>query len=67
MTFTHAHGPPLGSTHPRSVSVIKGVLYQQVLEHADGNYADLPELLEGSAHLPEQQSHQEVISAEFIR
>lgn len=43
------------------------MFYQQVLEHADSNDADLPELLEGSAHLPEQQSHQEVVSAEFIR
>lgn len=42
------------------------MLYQQVLEHADGNQSDLPKLLEGGPHLPQQQPHQEVVSTELV-
>lgn len=44
---------PLENTHPGSISVIKRMLYQQVLKHTNGNQPDLPELLEGGPHLPQ--------------
>ena len=56
-----------GEPHLVGVAVVEGVLDHQVLEHVDGDPPDLPELLQGPAHLPEQQPHQEVVPAEVLR
>lgn len=49
------------------VAVVEGVLDHQALQHLDGDLTDLPELLQGCVHLPEQQPHQEVVPAEVVR
>lgn len=49
------------------VAVVEGVLDHQGLQHLDGDLTDLPELLQGCVHLPEQQPHQEVVPAEVVR
>lgn len=38
----------------------------QPLQHLDGDLTDLSGLLKSPAHFPEQQAHQEVVSAEVI-
>lgn len=48
------------------VAVVEGVLDHQALQHLDGDLTDLPELLQGCVHLPEQQPHQEVVLAEVV-
>lgn len=53
-------------THFGGVAVVKRVLDHQPLEHLDGDVADLSELLEGAAHLPHEEPHQEVVTAEVI-
>lgn len=53
-------------THFGGVAVVERVLDHQALEHLDGDVAHLSELLEGSAHLPHQQPHQEVVAAEVV-
>lgn len=42
------------------------MLDHQALQHLDGDLTDLPELLQGCVHLPEQQPHQEVVLAEVV-
>lgn len=53
-------------THFRSIAVVKRVFDHQPLEHLDGDLTDLSELLKGAAHLPHQQTHQEVVSTEVV-
>lgn len=53
-------------THFGGVAVVERVLDHQALEHLDGDVADLSELLQGTAHLPHQQPHQEVVAAEVV-
>lgn len=42
------------------------MLDHQALQHLDGDLTDLPELLQGCVHLPQQQPHQEVVLAEVV-
>lgn len=53
-------------TYFGSIAVIKRVFDHQSLEHLDGNLTNLSGLLKCTTHLPEQQSHQEVVSTEVI-
>lgn len=38
----------------------------QPLQHLDGNLTDLSGLLKSPTHFPQQQPHQEVVSAEVV-
>lgn len=53
-------------THFRSIALVKRVFDHQPLEHLDGDLTDLSELLKSTAHLPQQQPHQEVVSTEVV-
>lgn len=56
--------------HPhleRCVAVVHGVFNEKVLENAHGQLSDLGALLQGLGHLSQQQAHQEVVAAVFLR
>lgn len=53
-------------TYLSSVTVVERVFDHQPFEHLDGNLTDVPLLLESPTHLPQQQAHQEVVSAEVV-
>lgn len=54
------------SAYLGGVAFVKGVLDHQVLEHVDGYLTDLSKLLQGPAHLPQQQPNQEVVLTEVV-
>lgn len=49
------------------VAVIHSVFDKQILEHTDGHLPYLGPLLQGPGHLPQEQAHQKVIPATFLR
>lgn len=53
-------------THFGNIAVIKGMLDHQPLQHLDGDLTDLSGLLKSPTHFPQQESHQEVVSAEVV-
>lgn len=62
---THANTES-GEAYLGGVALVEGVLDHQAFQHLDGDLTDLPELLQGCVHLPEQQPHQEVVLAEVV-
>lgn len=49
------------------VAVIHSVFDKQILEHTDSHVPYLGPLLQGPGHLPQEQAHQKVIPATFLR
>lgn len=64
---TCPHPRDLSCPHLKGgVAVVHGVLDQQVLQSADSQLPHIRTLLQGFGHFPQQQTHQEVISAVFL-
>lgn len=53
-------------THFGGIAIIKCVFDHQPLQHLDGDLLNFSDLPQGAAHLPQQQTHQEVVSTEVI-
>lgn len=53
-------------THFGNIAVIKRMFDHQPLQHLDGDLMDLSGLLKSPTHFPQQQPHQEVVSAEVV-
>ena len=51
----------------RCVTVVHGVFDEEILEDAHGQLSDLGPLLHGLSHFSQQQTHQEVVPAVFLR
>lgn len=51
----------------RCIAVVHGVFNKEILQHTDGQLPDLGPLLQGLGHLPQEQTHQKVVAAVFLR